>query len=225
MAARVTTFRESVAAFHGRKLGMPTEPAVWICVPAADAVVLGSTQPLDDVDADACAANGLAIVRRHSGGGAVLVDAASIWVDLVVPAGAAGWHDDIGRAAVWAGTCWRDALSELRPGLGRSLVVHDGPMQHTAWSRRVCFDGVGPGEVLLDGRKLVGLSQRRTRHGARFQTMCSARPDQARLAGVLAAPAPAPGELAEPAAMPVGDEPTERVAARLGALLAARIAG
>jgi hypothetical protein len=33
----------------------------------------------------------------------------------------------------------------------------------------VCFGALGPGEVLIDGRKAVGVSQRRTRAGARFQ--------------------------------------------------------
>jgi len=33
----------------------------------------------------------------------------------------------------------------------------------------VCFAGRGPGEILVDGRKVVGISQRRDRSGARFQ--------------------------------------------------------
>ena len=33
----------------------------------------------------------------------------------------------------------------------------------------VCFAGIGPGEVLVGGRKVVGISQRRNRGGARFQ--------------------------------------------------------
>ena len=40
---------------------------------------------------------------------------------------------------------------------------------YTAWSSMICFDGVGAGEVLVDGRKLVGISQRRMRHAARLQ--------------------------------------------------------
>ena len=35
----------------------------------------------------------------------------------------------------------------------------------------VCFAGVGTGEVSVGDRKLVGLSQRRTRTGARFQCL------------------------------------------------------
>jgi hypothetical protein len=33
----------------------------------------------------------------------------------------------------------------------------------------VCFAGLGPGEVTRNGAKVVGISQRRTRHAARFQ--------------------------------------------------------
>ena len=54
--------------------------------PADRAVVLGSGQPEGTVDPDACAAAGAQVVRRRSGGGAVLVEpGGSVWVDLVVP--------------------------------------------------------------------------------------------------------------------------------------------
>jgi len=46
---------------------------------------------------------------------------------------------------------------------------HDGPMVCTPWCRQVCFAGIGPGEVTIDGHKVVGMSQRRTRAGALFQ--------------------------------------------------------
>lgn len=36
------------------------------------------------------------------------------------------------------------------------------------WSGYACFAGLGPGEVSVGGRKVVGLSQRRTRQGAVF---------------------------------------------------------
>ena len=42
-------------------------------------------------------------------------------------------------------------------------------MVRTTWSDHVCFAGIGGGEVIRDGRKVVGISQRRTRAGARFQ--------------------------------------------------------
>ncbi|MDH3295859.1 MAG: hypothetical protein OER95_16190, partial [Acidimicrobiia bacterium] len=40
-----------------------------------------------------------------------------------------------------------------------------------------CFADLGHGEVLLDGRKVVGLSQRRTRHWSRLQALAIRRWD------------------------------------------------
>ena len=42
---------------------------------------------------------------------------------------------------------------------------------HTDWSDVVCFAGVGPGEVSAGTAKVVGVAQRRTRHGARLHSM------------------------------------------------------
>ena len=63
------------------------------------------------------------------------------------------------------------------------------------WSPLVCFAGVGPGEVLLGRRKLVGISQRRTRNGSRFQCMVHVRWSPDVLVGLLAAPRPTVDEL------------------------------
>jgi lipoate-protein ligase A len=50
----------------------------------------------------------------------------------------------------------------------------------------VCFGGVGTGEVVTDdGRKVVGLAQRRTRLGAWFHGACVLRWDPARLVDLL----------------------------------------
>ncbi len=58
-------------------------------------------------------------------------------------------------------------------------------MVRTPWSSLVCFAGLGPGEVTVDGRKLVGISQRRTRAGARFQCAVYSRHDSAVLPALL----------------------------------------
>jgi hypothetical protein len=49
----------------------------------------------------------------------------------------------------------------------------------------VCFAGLGPGEVTVDGRKAVGIAQRRTRAGSLFQCAVPLRWDGARLARAL----------------------------------------
>ena len=91
---------------------------------------------------------------------------------------------------LWAGEMWQRAL---RPFVGEDheLTVHAGSMVATPWSDLVCFAGLGPGEVSLDGRKLVGLSQRRTRNGVRIQGTLYTAPPAIDLARLLRPPRPA----------------------------------
>ncbi|MEM9518413.1 MAG: hypothetical protein AAGA37_03775 [Actinomycetota bacterium] len=147
------------------------DPTIVIGHVTAPALVLGSTQPMDVVDLERAGAGGYEVTRRRSGGGSVwLAPGAQVWVDIWVPAGDPLWDDDVARAAVPIGTAWQSSLREL--GLGTGLSVHDGGMQDRPWSALVCFAGVGPGEVVdREGRKWVGISQRRTRTWIRLQTM------------------------------------------------------
>lgn len=147
------------------------------------AVVLGSSQPQSDLDLSATGAAGIDVVRRRSGGGAVLVGGgALLWVDLVLPAGDPLWDADIGRASWWVGGAWAAALEAV--GAGPAEVWH-GPMQANPWSRMVCFAGLAAGEVTVGGQKVVGISQRRTRQGALFQTATLLRWEPAALMGLL----------------------------------------
>jgi lipoate-protein ligase A len=147
------------------------------------ALVLGSSQPESDVDLEAAAGAGVDVVRRRSGGGAVLVGPGTVvWVDLIIPAGDRLWHADVGEATWWVGATWAAALDAV--AAGRTQVWRGG-MQRTPWSDRVCFAGLGPGEVCLDTRKVVGVSQRRTRMGALFQTAALLRWDPTALLALL----------------------------------------
>lgn len=165
------------------------------------AVILGSSQAEAGIDEDRARAAGVEVVRRPSGGGAVLVAPDDVvWIDIYLPAGDRLWHDDVGVAFHWLGRAWVDALVKV----GVSARWHDGPMRHTPWSKVVCFAGLGPGEVVdPGGRKVVGLSQRRTRTHVRFQCAALLRWDPAALVALLAGPHPegaAAGDLAEVAA-------------------------
>ena len=168
----LTRLRGTVAELHGRDPfagGAPAAPEVVWCDFTDAALVLGSHQSGDAVDPAAITAAGLSVVRRRSGGGAVLLrPGAVLWVDLVIPAGF--WPDDVRASMVRAGELWRGALDDP------ALRVHAGGMVVTPWSAVVCFAGVGPGEVLAGARKLVGLSQRRTRYGAWIQGLVHRRP-------------------------------------------------
>lgn len=181
---RVGRATGSAAAFHARPLDAVPARAVHVWTVDRPALVLGSAQPDTDVDAAACAAAGVEVVRRRSGGGAVLLDpGAAVWVDVELPRGDDLWDDDVGRAAWWLGERWCAAV-RATTGAG---AVHRGGMVATPWSRLVCFAGLGPGEVTDGaGRKVVGISQRRTRAGARFQCAVPLAWDPVRLASLLA---------------------------------------
>ena len=146
-----------------------------------------------------CEATDVAVVRgadRRTGGAAVLVAPGDpVWVDVVVPRGDPLWHDDVGRAFWWLGDVWAAAVGG---------VVHRGPMVRTQWSDAVCFAGLGPGEVTIDGRKVVGLSQRRTREGAMFQCAVHRVWDPRPLVEALGLPAQAVDDLLD-VAVGVGD--------------------
>jgi lipoate-protein ligase A len=176
----------SAAAFHARALPDPVERAVHVFDVERPALVLGSTQADAVADAGACRAAGVEVVRRRSGGGAVLLDPDDVvWVDVELPRPDPLWVDDVGRAAWWVGEAWVGALGEL--GVG-GLEVHRRSLERGRWGELVCFAGLGPGEVTGGGRKVVGLSQRRSRSGARFQCAVPRRWDPVRLAGLLALP-------------------------------------
>lgn len=159
----VTRVEATPAQLHGPLLPALTSRQVRVAVATEPALVLGSTQPMETVRPGAP----VAVVRRRSGGGAVWVAPGDpVWVDVVVPAGDPLSDDDVSRAFWWLGDAWAAAVRDL--GLP-SVEVHRGPMIRTPLARLVCFAGVGAGEVLSEGRKVVGIAQRRTREGALFQ--------------------------------------------------------
>lgn len=216
---RVVRQRGSVAELHALDpfaSGALDGPVVWWCDPADAAVVLGSRQPPETVDAAVCAARGLAVVRRRSGGGAVLIRPdAVVWIDLVAPHGVA--PDDVRGAMVWAGRLWQDVL-------GGATTVHEGGLTcspaGSGWCDLICFAGVGPGEVLAGGRKLVGLSQRRTRDGIRIQAMVHRRSLVDDAVAVLTGDLP-DAPLPDPAVDPHLDP--QATAARLAELVSGRL--
>ena len=201
-AFAVRPFTGSAAAFHGRVIGDEPDPEVWVFEVERPALVLGSTQRADVVDERATAAAGVDVVRRRSGGGAVLLEpGAVVWFDVVVPAALlreVGVGDDVGASMVWLGEQVAAALADL--GVDR-VTVHHGAMACSNWCPLVCFAGLGPGEVLRDGVKLVGVSQRRTRAGSRFQCAVHERWSPDRLVALLAGELPA-GDLPPVATLP-----------------------
>jgi lipoate-protein ligase A len=184
-AVRVEHWRGSATTFHARQVPDDLDGLVlWWCDVDRPALVLGSSQDDSVVDAVACARAGVEVVRRRSGGGAVLlVPGAVVWLDVLLSAADPRWHDDVGRAVWWLGEVWADTLRRF--GVDEPQV-HRAGMVATPWSSLVCFAGLGPGEVTSGDRKLVGISQRRTRRWARFQCALQLRDVTDELVALLA---------------------------------------
>jgi lipoate-protein ligase A len=129
-------------------------------------LVLGSSQPETVVNPER---HDIRVVRRRSGGGAVWLDPAEqVWLDVVLPITHPRWIPDVTASFGWLGTVWMHTMVDL--GLDeQSVAVHRGVMQKSSWSDLLCFAGMGPGEVFVGGRKIVGMSQRRSRSAALFQ--------------------------------------------------------
>ena len=193
--------RGRAADLHGLEWPDPLTRTLWVLEVDRPALVLGSTQPAATVEVATLAGRGIELARRRSGGGAVLLEPGdSVWIDLLVPRSDPLWDDDVGRSFAWLGRAWVTGLAELGRPEGR---VHDGPLVRGRFGRQVCFAGIGPGEVTLDGVKAVGLSQRRTRAGARFQAVVHRRWHPAPLvaiAGVEPGDLPPVVEIDQPAA-------------------------
>ncbi len=195
MSWQIERLRGSAVDFHARAIpGVPSRQ-VWAFHVDRPAIALGSAQPVAHLDEAACAQDGVEILRRRSGGGAVLlIPDEIVWIDVILPAGDELWHDDISRAGWWLAEVWAATCTGLLGGV--PVEVHRAGMVTGAWSTHVCFAGLGPGEVTVDGQKLVGVSQRRTRFAARFQTAVHRRWNASRTCGLLSDPSIDPDDLA-----------------------------
>jgi lipoate-protein ligase A len=102
-----------------------------------------------------CAGLGIPVVRRASGGGAV-VHAGDLTYAVVAPLSTPGVPGDLRGSYEWI----REALLAGLRAAG--LDVRRGRTREGSDRLEVCFAGATGFEVEVDGRKLVGSAQRRT---------------------------------------------------------------
>ena len=97
----------------------------------------------------------------------MLIPGEAVWVEVALRRDDPRWDDDVSRSSLWLGRAWAAALDRL--GLG-GATVHRGPMSgDLPLGRVVCFAALAPGELAVEGNKVVGVSQRRTRDQALFE--------------------------------------------------------
>ncbi len=153
----------SAADFHAMEPVLTR--AMWWCSVESPAIILGSTQKESDVDKAIAKDLGLDVVRRRSGGGAVFVHPTqSVWIDITIPKDDPLFVEDVTASMLWLGDVFVEALS---PWV-QAMTYRDA-FEAGADGRSVCFASTSPGEVFVGKSKLVGISQRRGRDGARLQ--------------------------------------------------------
>lgn len=118
---------------------------------------LGYFQSYDVVDLDGCAALGVDVVRRPTGGRAILHDR-ELTYSVALPASVLGHDGGVLPSYYRLSLALQDGLRRL--GVPATLAPESaasGPTVHGP----VCFDRPSAHEILLEGRKLVGSAQMR----------------------------------------------------------------
>ena len=146
-----------------------TSPTALVVRTAEPTLVLGGSQSLDVLDERR--RHGVALRRRRGGGGVVLLQPDDVWIDWWIPANDDRWSPDVHVMSQRVGEWWRDVLSSR---LDREVHVHQGGMSGDVAWRVACFAGRGPGEVFVDDRKTVGVTQWRVREGVFVSTVLPA---------------------------------------------------
>jgi lipoate-protein ligase A len=138
------------------------------------AVVLGPAQRADEAMSERARAAAVELAHRPAGGGAVLAGRWLLGAALVLPPGHRRVPASIPASYGWLGAVFVDWLA----GLGIRGTAAPAPVRADpalAWS---CFAGLSHGEVVVGGKKIVGLAQARRRNGTLYSS------------GVLVEPSP-----------------------------------
>ncbi len=135
---------------------------------SAPAIITGRSQRHDDRQMARAGRLTVPIVRRKSGGGAVMAGPGMLSTTVFLPPEHAISKASTVAAYVWMGAVWKNVLEEHHiasyfPGAQEiSASQKNAADLGTSWA---CFSSVSHGELLTeDGRKLLGIAQIRNRY-------------------------------------------------------------
>jgi lipoate-protein ligase A len=167
----------------------------WLAASPAVVVGLGLHHRLASVvDLERCRAEGVEVLTRRAGGGALLLDAQMICSAICLPSG--DLPEDVTASYRWLGDRLVADLGECGIEARRVDVdearadVAELRSRDNAVSRLLlatCYGSLSPHEVVVGRAKLVGLAQIRRRQAWLFQ-FGVLRQDQSRLADYLVVP-------------------------------------
>lgn len=150
-------------------------------------VSLGSGQVSRDLDRSKVEASGWQIVRRSSGGTAVLHDG-QLGYSLVLPANHRIWDGDLVASYERLADPLQQSLARLGAKTEQATVAQRTELKAATpmLAERVCFAALGPHELVAKGRKVVGNSQIRRRFASSQHGVIQVTGGQEALSGVLA---------------------------------------
>ncbi|MEH6826196.1 MAG: hypothetical protein V7629_20085 [Motiliproteus sp.] len=133
------------------------------------AIIMGCSQRPDEAQLLRAEEAGLPIMRRGSGGGAVLAGPWMLSVTLLIPETHRVGALNIIEIFNWLEQIWTKALIEcgvLCKGVDKTLIDQSKQISKRHGLEWACYAALSHGEVVSpDGRKLVGLAQIRKRKG------------------------------------------------------------
>jgi lipoate-protein ligase A len=178
-------------AWNGAALRQPVRaPEVRVWTYARPGVVLGCAQRAGAEELERAARAGVDLVGRATGGGAVLVGPWLVGASVVLPPGHPLVLPALAASYRWLG----EAHARCLAAAGVDGRIVERPVRGALpWA---CFSGVGHGEVVVAGRKIVGLAQARRREGVLLTAgTLVADPPWALLCEILGAPPETAGML------------------------------
>ncbi len=144
------------------------------------------------VDTQRCARDGVQVLKRSAGGGALLLDPHMLCGAIAVPISNVSpdvtesyrWLADLLLGALEISSARRVEVEAARHDVGRLRESNDAVSQALLTT---CYGALSPYEIVVDNKKLVGLAQIRRRDAALFQFGILLR-DQSPLADYLNLP-------------------------------------
>lgn len=146
-----------------------SRPQVLLWQYDTPAIIMGCSQRPDEAQLQSAERAGLPIMRRGSGGGAVMAGPWMLSVTLFIPEAHEIGSLNIIKIFSWLEKIWIQALNDCGvdcKGVDKTLIDQSkqiAKQQEVQWA---CYGSLSHGEVVSpDGRKLVGLAQIRKRKG------------------------------------------------------------
>ncbi len=145
------------------------EPQLMLWQYDEPAIIMGCSQRPDEGQLQRAAKAQLPIMRRGSGGGAVLAGPWMLSATLFIPTEHPVGKLDLIKLFGWIERIWIEALIECDVscrGVDKALIDQSKQISKQQGVEWACYASLSHGEVVSpDGRKLLGLAQIRKRKG------------------------------------------------------------